>query len=350
MTEKRITDLGEEGLIRRIARACEFLAPSGAVGIGDDCAVVPLPGEKVRLVTTDLLVEDVHFLRSRIPPEDLGHKSLAVNLSDIAAMGGTPREAYLSLALPRDVTLGWVDAFLAGLLELAEASHTALLGGDTTGSRGPIVVNIAVVGDMPAGQVRLRSHARPGDVLCVTGDLGDSAAGLRVLLERHDPTPDLDALVRRHHRPRPHLAEGRWLARQAGVHAMMDVSDGIDLDLRRLLTASRCGAIVDLERLPVSDLLRRVAPTRGWCVSDLACTGGEDYCLLATVSPEAFDQVQSEFEARFGRPLHRIGRLDGSVGSLRYHTAGHVSNPGGRGFDHFGTEQSLPNPARGDET
>ncbi len=336
MSERYLGEIGEFGLIDRLDRA--FPAPPGVVGIGDDCAVLPGPGGVARLVTTDMLVEDIHFLRDRIPPGDLGYKSLAVNLSDIAAMGGTPAEAYLSLALPRDTELAWLDAFFDGMLELAGAQSVSLLGGDTTRSPGPIIVNVVVIGEVLEASVRRRSSGRPGDLLCVTGLLGESAAGLRALLDRPDPDPDpdLEALVRCHHRPRPHLAEGRWLARQPGVRAMMDVSDGIDSDIRRILERSRCGAVVELDHLPLSDRLRRVCARRGWDPVESACTGGEDYCLLVSVAPDAWPQVRVGFEQAFGRPLHAIGMLDQDAGRLRYLSKGKPVSLRAGGYDHFG--------------
>ena len=183
----KVTEIGEFGLIRRFSPP--FLAPlaAGELGIGDDCAVLPLPDGSVLLATTDMLVEDIHFLRRAIPPADLGWKSLAVNLSDIAAMGGSPHAAFLSLALPRDVEVEWVDSFFAGLKELAEESGTELLGGDTTRSPERVVVNIAVLGGARPDRVKLRSGARPGDAVCVTGFLGDSGGGLELVYQNIPP-------------------------------------------------------------------------------------------------------------------------------------------------------------------
>ncbi len=343
MTSSTLKTLGEFGLIHRVAQRSRAGTPRGVVGVGDDCAAIPGPDGKVRLVTTDLLVQDVHFVLERIGPRDLGHKALAVNLSDVAAMGGTPREAYLSIALPADTAVAWVDGFFDGFLALADQEGVAVLGGDTTGTPGPVVVNVVVVGQAEAGQVRFRGEGLAGDAVCVTGWLGDSAAGLRVVLTpgllegREGGDPDLRELVRRHHRPRPHLEEGRWLARQLGVHAMMDVSDGLDADLQRILEASGCGAVVDVDRLPISPLLRRVAHRLGWDPVELACGGGEDYCLLLTVDPSVLDGVQAGFRARFGRPLVVVGTLEGRPGRIQYRIDGAPAVLSGHGFDHFRT-------------
>jgi len=332
----KLFDIGEFGLIRRFSPAFLRNLPPGVTGIGDDCAVLPWAGDRLLLVTTDLLVEDVHFLMARIGARDLGYKSLAVNLSDIAAMGGRPLSAFLSIGLPRDTDLGWTDEFFRGFAGLARAAKVSLLGGDTTGSPGPLVVNVALLGEARRQRVKYRSGARAGDAVCVTGYLGDSGAGLRVLLEDRPLGRDERRLVRSHNRPRAHLAEGAWLAAQVGVSAMMDVSDGIDSDLRRIMEQSRCGAAVDLGRLPVSAPLRRAAAAYGWDPVELAAAGGEDYCLLVTIRPDRWARTSAAFEKRFRRPLFRIGTINHQKEGLTYFREGRRAVLKRRGFDHFG--------------
>ena len=332
----KVTEIGEFGLIRRFSPPFVAALAAGELGIGDDCAVLPQPDGSVLLATTDMLVEDVHFLRRAIVPADLGWKSLAVNLSDIAAMGGTPQAAFLSLALPRDVEVEWVDDFFAGFKELADATGTALLGGDTTRSPERVVVNVAVLGRAAADRVKLRSGARPGDAACVTGFLGDSGAGLELVLAgRQAADADEAALLRAHNRPRPHLAEGAWLAARPEVGAMMDVSDGIDSDLRRIGERSRCGARIEIERLPVSPELARTAARRGWDVTRLAAAAGEDYCLLLAADPGSVAGLAADFAAAFGRPLVTIGTFTGEPEAVRYEVGGREAKLAGHGFDHF---------------
>jgi thiamine-monophosphate kinase len=331
----RLSDVGEFGLINRIALLFSSGLPAGTVGIGDDCAVLPWRRDASLLVTTDLLVEDVHFLRSRIPACDLGYKSLAVNLSDIAAMGGRPIAAFLSLGLPARSDIAWIDAFFSGLKALSRIWKVSLLGGDTTGSRGPLVVNLAVLGRAHPSRIKLRSGARPGDVICVTGPLGDSGGGLRVLLEERPMGRDESALVRSHHRPRPHLREGEWLGHRSAVTAMIDVSDGIASDLRRIMERSSCGAVVELARLPVTAALRRAAVRYGWNLDEVAAAGGEDYCLLATVRGEEYRRIAREFRRVFGHPLARIGHITDDSGTLEWRRMGGDVRLEGRGFDHF---------------
>jgi thiamine-monophosphate kinase len=335
----KVTEIGEFGLIRRFSPPFLASLAAGELGIGDDCAVLPQADGTVLLATTDMLVEDVHFLRRAIPPADLGWKSLAVNLSDLAAMGGAPHAAFLSLALPREVEVEWVDGFFAGLRELADATGTELLGGDTTSSPDRIVVNIAVLGSARPERVKLRSGARPGDAVCVSDFLGDSGGGLALVLAGSTPADaDEAVLLRAHNRPRPHLAEGTWLAARPEVRAMMDVSDGVDSDLRRIGERSHCGARVDLARLPVSPALARVGARRKWDVDRLAAAAGEDYCLLLAVDPGALEALAAGFVAAFGRPLAVIGAITGEPEAVRYERAGREAVLHGHGFDHFAAD------------
>lgn len=332
----KLSDIGEFGFIRRFSPAFLKGLPPGVTGIGDDCAVLPWTKGRLLLVTTDLLVEDVHFLKARIGARDLGYKSLAVNLSDIAAMGGRPLSAFLSIGLPRDMDVPWLDDFFCGFASLARSAQVRLLGGDTTGSPGPLVINVGLLGQARPDLVRYRSGAEEGDQVCVTGFLGDSGAGLRVLLEDRPLGRDERHLVRCHNRPRAHLAEGAWLAAHAGVTAMMDVSDGIDSDVRRIMERSRCGAAVDLENLPLSAPLERTANQYGWDAIELAAAGGEDYCLLATIRPDRFALISAAFRRRFRRPLFKIGTITRPKAGLTYELNGRPAVLRWRGFDHFG--------------
>lgn len=338
----KMREIGEFGLIARFGPRFGSGLPPGTVGIGDDCAVLPRPGDRSLLVTKDMLIEDVHFLRRRIPPADLGWKALAVNLSDVAAMGGEAESAYLALGIPADVEVEWLDAFFDGLAELADAEGVRLLGGDTTRSPVRLVVDVTVLGSAPPERIRYRSAARPGDVVCVTGPLGDSGGGLRLLLEESgDPAAagdDAARLVAAHHRPRPQLAEGAWLAGRPAVRALMDVSDGIDSDLRRIMERSACGAEVDLDRLPLSDALRRTAAARGWDALELAAAAGEDYCLMLSADPAGVAALAADFAAAFGRPLRPVGTIHDRPGELAYTRGGRPAGLGRRGFDHFDRE------------
>lgn len=281
----------------------QFEVPEGILGIGDDCAVIPQRDGLETLVTTDMLVEGVHFLLEGIGPYNLGWKSAAVNISDIAGMGGRPVGSFLSTALPKSIPEGFTEEFIRGYKDISDRFNCPLLGGDTTASKDRLCISVTVLGSCGAGQSLKRSAAQPGDLVCVTGTLGDSAAGLRIILEdvraaalrqhpdrkSYDESPKRDecerTLVERHYRPMPRIAEGLKLAATIGVNACMDISDGIGSDLRHILEESGAAARVDVRSLPLSAELRAVCARRGWDPAELALDGGEDYELLFTCRP-----------------------------------------------------------------
>lgn len=285
----KMQQLGEFGLIDRIRKMTSVPDPSW-VGIGDDCAVIPLSHEtggapaSDLLVSTDMLVEGTHFLMEDISPRQLGWKSAAVNISDIAAMGGKPIATFLSLALPKTLPEQWMQEFMEGYNGISEKYGAALLGGDTTCSPDRICINVTVLGTCPRGKAKLRSAARPGDLVCVTGTLGDSAAGLRLILGGQKGAAP--RLMDRHYTPTPRVEEGLALSCLPGVHAMMDISDGVGSDLRHILDESGVGARIDTGKLPISKELQALCSEKGWDPKELALSGGEDYELLFTMDPQ----------------------------------------------------------------
>lgn len=288
--------MGEFGLIERLARR---LAASGAVprggsvvlGIGDDAAVLGLPPETELVATADALAEGVHFRRDWSRPEELGWKALAVNVSDLGAMGARPVAALLTLALPKEVPVAWVEGLYRGLKAVSERYGCPVVGGDTVRSLGGICLSVTAFGAVPAGKAVTRSGARVGDLVCVTGGLGDSGAGL-ALLERGGEVPEaLSAPVRWHLRPEPPVEAGAVLAERGLATAMMDLSDGLASDLRHIATRSKVGAVVEAERLPISDAARQAAKGLGIDPVRWALFGGEDYQLLFTVPSERFAEV-----------------------------------------------------------
>lgn len=274
--------LGEFELIDLIKR--RFEVPQGVTGIGDDCAILPQREGYETLVSTDLLIEGVHFLLDDITPEQLGWKSAAVNLSDIAAMGGRPTATFLSIALPSTIDPSWVERFISGYHEISDLFLTPLLGGDTTRSTDRLCINVTVLGEARKGRARRRDTALPGDRVCVTGPLGDSAGGLQVILQHTQRDEAANYLIERHYRPMPRVDYGFQLSLCDGVHAMMDISDGIGSDLRHILQASHVGATIDVDRIPHSQQLTDVCNREGWDWRRLAIGGGEDYELLFTLS------------------------------------------------------------------
>lgn len=289
-------------------------------GIGDDCAVIAGAGGFDLLVTTDLLLEDIHFRRQWQDPDSLGHKALARSLSDIAAMGGTPHYAFLSLALPRGVAGRWVDEFFAGMFRLADATGVTLAGGDTASSRSGVVADIIVIGEAPRGKAIMRSGARPGDAIWVSGDLGGAAAGLE-LLRKAKKLARRKEVLRPLFYPQPRLALGRLLSRRGLASAMIDLSDGLSIDLSRLCEASGVGARIDAEAIP------RLPSTP----FEKALHGGEDFELLFTVPPSHAKRVPKQVG---GVRLTRIGQVIRGR-RLRLVRAGREDPLPVLGFQHF---------------
>ncbi len=320
--------MAEFSLIRKYF-AERFEAGAGVrMGIGDDAAVLTLPETHELVVTTDTLVEGVHFLRDT-RPEDLAYKALAVNLSDLAAMGARPLWFTLSLSMP-EVHLGWLEAFSESLRETAGFYGISLVGGDTV--RGPLSVGITAMGQVPRDSYLRREGARPGDYLYVTGTLGDAAAGLQWLQgTRHIEQEDVrNFLHRRLLRPTPRVAAGIALRQLAT--ACIDVSDGLLGDLQHILDASGgLGARIDLDALPASKALDEVASdVELW---ELALGGGDDYELCFTVPEERRADVASILSTT-GVQATRIGRIQGP-GAVEFFHLDKPVRADFRSFQHF---------------
>ena len=308
------------------------------LGIGDDCAVLEVtPGARL-LATTDLLIEDVHFRRDYAGPADVGWKSLAVNLSDVASMGGRPRWALVALACPADTAAADVEAFYDGMLDLAARHGVAVVGGDTSASPRGWTVNVTLLGET-AHRPLTRATARPGDVVAVTGSVGASAAGL-ALLSREAMPPGLnrdaiEAVTAAHLRPQPRASEGAWLGASGAVTAMIDLSDGLATDLGHLAEESGVGAQVALDRLPVSDATRRVGEVLGRDPLAWATGGGEDYELLLTCPADAFARLARGLAEATGTPLSAIGEVVAAERGVTYLDAHGAAVTPAPGFEHF---------------
>ncbi len=305
-----LKDIGEFGFIDRISPQCCINRERVYKAIGDDAAAFWSDPKRLTLVTTDLLVERVHFQRSAVSGFDLGYKALAVNLSDIAAMGGTAREAFVSIAIPEDCALEYLDAIYLGLRHLAGEFGVNILGGDTTASHQDLIINIALTGSVPEAEILCRDGARSGDLICSTGCLGDSRAGLHLILHGIlRDTPELEKLYQEHVRPRPHLREGRFLARQGGVSAAIDVSDGLSSDLQHLIDSGRTGARLQADQLPVSPELEWFGRRFGCDPIEFALAGGEDYALLFTLGADRAERVQKAYQQEFGQGFSIFGEI-----------------------------------------
>lgn len=311
----------EFGLIEYVAQLFGSVERQGWEAIGDDCTVLPIGGGEVLVITTDMLQEDVHFLRSATSARELGRKSLAVNLSDVAAMGVKPVAALLSLALPAELTEGWAKEFVDGFHSLAAEHSVALVGGDTTSSKSGVSINVVAIGRGRAECVKRRSSARVGDAIYVGGELGASALGLRDILSGEFDTRN--AAI--HRNPEPQVELGEWLGERGEVRAMMDLSDGLASDLCHILKLSGCGAEVDVDAVPAV----------GGDVEAAVC-GGEDYKLLFTVDGSVAEQFERCFEQKFGYAPYRVGRVvASSEPQIVWLKSGQRITPSWRGFTHF---------------
>lgn len=300
----------EDDLVSVLRRILSGDAPGVFLGPGDDAALVEM-GPHLGILTVDMMVEDVHFDRRLVSPHDLGYKAVAVNVSDVAAMGGSPRYGLVALAIPADLPASWVVELYGGIREGADAYAMAVVGGDTSRAER-IVVSVTVTGEVSRGAAVTRSGASPGDRIVVTGALGASAAGLRLATA---PPAEVSALVSTdwgrdlvasHTRPVARVGEGQALA-SAGATAMIDLSDGLAKDLGRLCRESGVGARLSLASLPVAPGVREVADALRLDTLGIALGGGEDYELLATLPEDAVEPAATRLADRFATALTQIG-------------------------------------------
>lgn len=317
--------LAERKLIERIAQASRARGGSKLIdtGIGDDCAVLRVPAGQQMLVTTDFSLEGIHFRREWHPADAVGHRCLTRGLSDIAAMGGEPLAAFLSLALPADLPQRWADRFLEGMLTLAQRSGVTLAGGDTAQSPAGVLADIMVIGSVPAGEAIRRSGARPGDGIFVTGTLGAPVA----LLEHMFANPRRRfraSACPEHFYPEPQLAVGRQLRAKHMASAMIDISDGLSTDLRHICDSSNVGATVFESALPLASLGRRKVEVRQ------ALHGGDEYQLLFTAPPSR--KVPGKLA---GVPITCIGRINRDRKILVEDLHGNTRELESGGWQHF---------------
>jgi thiamine-monophosphate kinase len=311
--------LSEKKLIQQIRRSTRT-GGSVVTGIGDDCAVLRVPAGLEILVTTDFSIENVHFRRDWHTPESVGRRCLTRGLSDIAAMGGDPRAAFLSLAVPNDCPQKWIDRFLQGLLGLAQEFKIPLAGGDTAASPDGIVADIVVIGSVPRGEAILRSGAKAGDRIYVTGDLGHSAAAIAALLQSHSfGWPRRQAF-----RPLPRVAVGQHLRRHGLASAMIDLSDGLSTDLEHICQESHVGAELEGEAIPRA----RESAGKRQVGLDFALHGGDDYELLFTSSAAIPRKIA-------GIRITQIGRIKRGREMLLIAANGKSQLLQAKGWEHF---------------
>jgi len=348
MEEKELSDIGEWGIIERIKGDFPHHPSEVLLGIGDDAAAVRVEG-KVLLFSSDLLIEDIHFKTEYTPPFLLGRKAVAVNVSDIAAMGGVPRYLLLSLAAPQDLPFSFLTEFSAGLSAEAKEHNISLLGGDTSAGE-KITIDILIIGETEEERIVKRAGAEPGDLIFVTGSLGDSGMGFTLLkagfrMDKEGRVSSLgdlsdedkraaSTLLSAHLAPKPEFPLGRILAEQGIPKAMLDISDGLAKDLRNLVRASKIGARIYEDKIPLSSPLIHFAKKFYQKPLDYALNGGEDYRLLFTAHPSKRKEID-ELSAHLGVRITEIGEImEGTAGIILMGKDGKERDIRG-GYDHF---------------
>lgn len=327
-----VSDCTERELVARIRQ--QLSPPPGwlLLGIGDDAAVVEPERNRVEVLTVDGVVDGVHFDRAFVPPDAIGHRALAVNLSDLAAMGATPRLALVAMALPADLPLADFDAMASAIGRTAAAHRLHVVGGNLTRTHGPLVIDVTVVGTVKRRQALTRAGARPGDELYVTGSIGAARAGLEILRDgagSREPATASASAIERYLRPQPRIRAGTLLARNRVASACMDLSDGLADAVRQVAEASGVGARLDAASLPIDPAAREWFTSRGADPVAAAISGGDDYELLVAVRP----RLKRQFAAVLRQvdvPLTRIGVCTEFPGTL---TVGDQPLPSGYG--HF---------------
>ncbi len=303
------------------------------LGIGDDAALVRVPAGRELILTTDMSIEGVHFTTDLHPPQAVGHRALARSLSDVAAMGGTPRYALISLAASPRTGRRWLEGFFNGLFALARRYKVAVIGGDTAAVKSPAMVDVIVVGEIPRGRALLRAGARTGDRIFVSGRLGMAAWGLRLLPSKERLRKAIErAALHAHLFPEPRCALGSYLSERRLATAMMDLSDGLSIDLRRLCLASSVGASLFQDRLPTPPM----SDTKE--ALELALHGGEDYQLLFTVAAAQCSKLPPHFHKV---PLYCIGEISASKGIYLVAPDGGTARLEAKGYDHFARIRHL---------
>jgi len=329
----KISDLGEFAFIDRVSKGSLHRKDGVIAGIGDDCAVFRVSDHLAILLTADMLIEDVHFRRGEIPAELLGRKSLAASISDIAAMGGTPREAFVSIGIPENFETEYLDKIYGGLNSIAAEFEINVLGGDTVLSPDRLVMNVALTGEARETEILYRKGAMVGDIVFITGEPGLSSAGLDLLRNNRD-FANKELFLAAHFDPVPQTKAGRILASTGKAHSLIDISDGLAADLGHICGQSGVGAIVEINKIPLAAELREYCRQFRLDIENFVLHGGEDYILLGTAPEKHSPDIESSLKSG-GCRYFPIGRItDGASLTL-------IAGDGGRqelklrGYDHF---------------
>ena len=318
----KISDIGGEfELIKRISKNTRLFSKDVLVGIGDDTAVLKYSKDEYLLFTTDMLVEDDHFSLGYFSAEQIGMKAVEVNVSDIAAMGGIPKHALVSLALPKNIDAGFIDDLYKGLNKTGKRYKINIIGGDLTHSK-QIAINIAMIGFVEKKNLCLRSDAKVDDVICVSGNLGGSTAGLNLLLKK-----EKGISTKPHLEPKARIGFARKISEF--VNAMEDVSDGLAQEVRNICDASRVGAVIFKEKIPISKGTLSDAKKMKKDAYDFALYGGEDFELVFTINKNKFEELKKKI-----KNIHVVGKILNKKEGVYLLDEGRKIKLG-RGFDHF---------------
>jgi thiamine-monophosphate kinase len=318
-----LKDIGEFKLIDIIKKRFKAQSKELVLSIGDDCAVIEKDEKSVNLISTDLLLEGVHFNPDYFTPIQLGMKSAAVNISDIAAMGAVPKFMLVSLAIPKNTSYEFVKGFYTGIKKKCSKYGVNIIGGDTSSSKSGMFISISVIGEAPRNDFLTRKGAKPGDLIYVTGTVGNSAAGLDILLNNHKISDDIKRyLINRHLKVTPRVSEGIFLRKSKSVSSMIDLSDGIGSDIKRICDESGVGAGIYLDMLPVSKYLKSFSQFLNKKVYDFALGGGEDYELLFTVKKDCEESLKAAYKKHFNKKIFKIGVITKTKGVKSIDSAG----------------------------
>lgn len=322
-----IADIGEFGLIDRVAHDLIYRPELVKIGAGDDGAVYRIPAGYDEVISTDTMVEGIHFAEETMSPYDVGCKLCASNFSDMAAMGAEAVGFVISAALPKNLPVSWVEACYEGIRCYCRKYRVNLLGGDVTGSPKGVILTGTVIGMVPTGQAVTRKGAKPRDLVFVTGTIGDSAAGLAALFAGIGK--DWPTLTARHQRPEPQIEKG-GLLREAGASSLNDISDGLSSELNEIIRGSHVTIEIDREKIPISKEAKALGEVLGEDPISWALYGGEDYQLVGTISREGWDSLSKK------DGIAIIGEVKGvSDGQLYMNTRGEKALLSPLGYDHF---------------
>lgn len=332
-----LKEIGEFGLIDRIKKIVETPSKDLVLGIDDDTAAFRISKDEIILLSTDVLIEGVHFELKNFSLYQLGWRGMAANLSDIAAMGGWPLYAIVSLGLPQSLTVESIEEMYQGMRSLADEFHTSIIGGDTSHTSDGLLISIAVVGQVKESQLVRRSGAQAGDALFVTGTLGDSEAGLKVLKSPNQALRDkFVRSVERHLAPWPRIHEARFLVENFDIHAMIDISDGLASEVHHICRNSGVGAIVLEEQIPLDSETRKIANFSKDDPVEYALYGGEDFELLFAAPEKIGHRLQKEFFEQFEILCTKVGRIvDKAEGICLRKSNGETIPLFFKGYDHF---------------